>query len=108
MATSAVSLAAANLVPDTVSGAAKQAAAFDTHLGVLQALLHRLVADEAAVPAEALRKSQAVFLALLEAWEGVSAAEAAKAAEEAELFKTKTRETSFKTEEVRPIFQGRK
>lgn len=45
--------------------------------------------------------AQPVFERLLDAWEALSAAEAEKAAEEAKQFKTKLKETSIRTEEVK-------
>ena len=79
-----------------------QSAAFDVRLQLLRALLFRAGQRSALSGnvAQTAAEAQPLFLELLSAWEAVSAAEVAKAAEEAELFKTKVRASSFRTEEV--------
>ncbi len=46
---------------------------------------------------------QLLLAAFVAAWREVKASQEAKAAEEAELFKTKTRSTDIATEEVRRV-----
>ena len=49
---------------------------------------------------DTVKEAHPVFQMLLEAWEDLSTAEAAKQAEEAQQFKSKARETTFQTEDV--------
>jgi hypothetical protein len=77
-------------------------AAFDVRLRSLLALLASSCREGPVSRADqTVRRVQPLLLELLDVWEAVTTAEAAKAAAEAETFKTKVRETSFKSEEVR-------
>jgi len=81
-------------------GQAKHAAS-DVRIRTLLALLARTVGEVPVTRAHhTLRRVQPLFLELLDVWEVATAAEAVKAATEAETFTTKIRETNFKTEEV--------
>lgn len=74
---------------------------FGLRLGMLRALLSRALRS-GRTPGEAARNAQPVFGEMLATWEAVVAAEAAKEAEDAELFKHATKATTFQTEEVDP------
>ena len=80
--------------------ASQDAAAYAAQLQVLLCALRDAARQAEVRTAGAAPSADVVLHALLEAWEEVKAAEAARAAEDAELFKTKTRSTSFATEEV--------
>jgi hypothetical protein len=78
-------------------------AAFEVRLKTLLALLARMSGEGPVSRVDlTVQRAHPLLLELLDVWEAVTAAEAAKAAAEAETFKTKVRETSFKSEEVRP------
>lgn len=86
------------------SDSTAQALPFERQLEVLMALLSQQVeqASLCSQPKEGVSIIQPVFDKLLEAWEALRAAEAAREAEEAQLFKTKVKETTFQTEEASP------
>lgn len=73
---------------------------FSLRISILLVLLSHCIQQHNLPSQRATRAGlcQPIFARLLEAWERLSAAEAAKAAEEAELFKVK--ESNFKSEEV--------
>lgn len=75
------------------SGRAAEVAAYSARLHALRAALHAAVRSALVQgPAsQAAAASQTLFKSLLTAWEEIKEAEEQKAAEEAEMFKTKTR-----------------
>ena len=77
-----------------------EVAAYSARLHALRAALHAAVKSALAqgLHSKAIAKCQQLFETLLTAWEEIKAAEEQKAAEEAEMFKTKTRR--IQTEEV--------
>ena len=76
-------------------------AAYGARLHALRAALHAAVRSALVQGpgSQAAEQSQELFRQLLHAWEDIKAAEEQKAAEEAEMFKTKTRKIA--SEEVR-------
>ena len=70
-----------------------QVAAYSTQLHALRAALHAAVRSALVQGpgSQAAAESQTLFKSLLTAWEEIKDAEEQKAAEEAEMFKTKTR-----------------
>lgn len=75
------------------SDRAAQVAAYSARLHALRAALHAAVRSALVQGpgSHAAAESQKLFKSLLTAWEEIKAAEEQKAAEEAEMFKTKTR-----------------
>ena len=84
--------------PSNASGAS----AFEKRLEILMVLLARNVEQSILIsePSQRVASVQLLFEDLLRVWEGLSAAEAAQAAEDARLFRTKVKETIFQSEEV--------
>ena len=80
------SMARSGLPNQSKSDRAGDLAAYSARLHALRAALHAAVRYS-----EAAARSSALFTALLTAWEEIKAAEEQRAAEEAEMFKTKTR-----------------
>ena len=83
------------------SDRAADVAAYSARLHALRAALHAAVRSALVQgpDSRAAQQSQTLFKALLKAWEEIKEAEEQKAAEEAEMFKTKTRKIA--TPEVR-------
>lgn len=75
------------------SGRAAEVAAYSARLHALRAALHAAVRSALVQgpDSQAAAASQTLFKSLLTAWEEIKQAEEQKAAEEAEMFKTKTR-----------------
>ena len=90
------------MLPNQIkSDRAGDLAAYSARLHALRAALHAAVRSALVQGpnSEAAARSRALFTAVLTAWEEVKAAEEQRAAEEAEMFKTKTRKIT--SQEVR-------
>ena len=91
-----------------LSDRAADVAAYSARLHALRAALHAAVRSALVQGpfSEAAGHSERLFKRLLTAWEDIKSQEEQKAAEEAEMFKTKTRKIA--SEEVREGLQQRK